>query len=209
MHFLQASIWLVLDPGASAVLSVCTGTISTIHDAAPPHPTSPARVCWRPKGFPPPLLLFYPPPPPAPLPPMRRRSAVTIGELERERVLEAVKLVRRGWSIRIAMDDVKQNVDSVVRASVGSIYGRCTPQFCRRREWAAPQTCRRSRSKSCRTPSRPSSCGGSTSPSFTSARPCRTLSPTCPRRRKSSGPPGGRLSPGCGACASDGTSSCV
>jgi len=38
---------------------------------------------------------------------MRRRSAVTIGELERERVLEAVKLVRRGWSIRIAMDDVK------------------------------------------------------------------------------------------------------
>jgi len=58
---------------------------------------------------------------------MRRRSAVTICELERERVLDAVKLVWRGWSIRIAMDEVKHNVDSAVRASVGSIYRALHP----------------------------------------------------------------------------------
>jgi len=42
---------------------------------------------------------------------MRRRSAVTLRELKYDRVLDAVKLVRRGWSIRNAMDEVNFNVD--------------------------------------------------------------------------------------------------
>jgi len=79
-----------------------------------------------PRFFPPPLF-SPPPPPPAPSPPMRRRAAVTICELKRERVLDAVKLVRRGWSVRNAMDEVNFNIDSAVRASVGSIHRALHP----------------------------------------------------------------------------------
>jgi len=58
---------------------------------------------------------------------MRRRSAVTLRELKYDRVFDAVKLVRRGWSIRNAMDKVNFNVDSGVRALVGSIHRAMHP----------------------------------------------------------------------------------
>jgi len=52
---------------------------------------------------------------------------VTIRELNLELVLDAVELARRGWSVRNAMDEVKFNVDSAVRASVGSIHQALHP----------------------------------------------------------------------------------
>jgi len=58
---------------------------------------------------------------------MRGRSAVPIRDLKRERILDAVKLVRRGWSIRNAMDAVNFNVDSAVRSSVGSVHRALHP----------------------------------------------------------------------------------
>jgi len=47
---------------------------------------------------------------------------MTIWELKRERVLDAVKLVQRGWSIRNNMDEVKFSVDWPVRISDKSIH---------------------------------------------------------------------------------------
>ena len=44
---------------------------------------------------------------------------MTLRELKNDRVLDAVKLVRRGWSIRNVMDEVKFNVESAVRNLVG------------------------------------------------------------------------------------------
>jgi len=62
----RAPTWLFLDPGAPAVLSAYTATISAIHDAVLPLLASAARVYWRPQVFPTPLFF---PPPPARLPP--------------------------------------------------------------------------------------------------------------------------------------------